>query len=205
MKKDDQRRLSLLEKATLGDYAAFLYDCDGTLADSMPKHLQCYVDVAATYGVSLDPSIVTEMAGCPVGKVVEEINRRYHCNFDVELFSKQKNELFYSKYLDQVLPIEFVTEHLKAHAGKVRIAVVSGGVRSVVSKMLEVIGVADLVEYTVCAGETPKGKPFPDPFLAAATYFDVAPEKCMVFEDGDSGIASAKAAGMSWVRIDQLS
>jgi HAD superfamily hydrolase (TIGR01509 family) len=60
------------------------------------------------------------------------------------------------------------------------------------------------VEVLVCAGETPNGKPYADPFLLAAEKLDVAPKDCMVFEDGDAGCIAAEAAGMQWVRIDQI-
>ena len=56
----------------------------------------------------------------------------------------------------------------------------------------------------VCAGETERGKPYPDPFLMAAEKLGVKPEECFVFEDGDPGVQAAKAAGMQWVRVDQI-
>ena len=94
--------------------------------------------------------------------------------------------------------------HLINHAGKVRIGVVSGGSREAVQKTLKVLGIDHLVEALVCAGETEHGKPYPDPFLKAALELGVAPEHCLVFEDGDAGIQAAEAAGMRWVRIDKL-
>jgi len=56
----------------------------------------------------------------------------------------------------------------------------------------------------VCAGETPNGKPAPDPFLKAAIDLGVEPSKCLVFEDGEAGTKGADAAGMNWIRIDKL-
>jgi HAD superfamily hydrolase (TIGR01509 family) len=56
----------------------------------------------------------------------------------------------------------------------------------------------------VCAGETEHGKPYPDPFLKAARLLGVAPGDCLVFEDGQAGVQAAEAAGMKWVRIDQV-
>jgi HAD superfamily hydrolase (TIGR01509 family) len=95
-------------------------------------------------------------------------------------------------------------DHLKAHAGKVRIAVVSGSSRAAVIKTLQILGIIDLIEAVVCAGDTERGKPFADPFLKAAALLNVAPEDCLVFEDGHAGTLAAEAAGMKWVRIDRL-
>ncbi len=81
---------------------------------------------------------------------------------------------------------------------------VTGGSRTTVSKTLAVLGIAHLVEVMVCAGETPHGKPHPDPFLKAALDLGVSPSTCMVFEDGEAGVQSAVGAGMKWIRVDQL-
>jgi len=198
---DKYEALTLL---TQGDFQAFLYDCDGTLADTMPSHKKTYVRVAAESGFMLDDSIVDELAGWPIADVVGAINERYKTNFDPVAFSKRKDHLFFDEYVEQVQPIDYVVNHLKAHAGKLKIGVVSGGDRDTVVKTLQVLGIFDLAEVIVCAGETPRGKPYPDPFLAAAEKLGVAPELCLVFEDGDPGVKAAEAAGMKWVRIDKI-
>ena len=195
---------SRLSKLSEGDYEAFLYDCDGTLADNMPLHAASYVEVASQYNLTLDPAIIGELAGWPITRVVEEINSRYNTNLDPQEFRLKKGQVFVDRYLETVLPIEYVTEHLKANAGKKRIAVVSGGDRAGVLRTLEVIGVSEYVEVLVCAGETPRGKPFGDPFLRAAELLGVDPKKCLVFEDGIPGVKAAEDAGMHWIRIDEF-
>ncbi|GAB3923874.1 HAD family hydrolase [Mucilaginibacter myungsuensis] len=200
----DNAKFKKLLELTQGDYKAFLYDCDGTLADTMPAHVETYIRLTGDAGVTLDPAIIDEFAGLPVPAVVAEINKRYNSTFDPEGFAETRAQLFYDEYIDKVKPIEYVTDHLIAHAGKLRIGVVSGGDRAAVTKTLQVLGILDLVEVLVCAGETPRGKPFPDPFLAAAEKLGVKPAECLVFEDGNAGVASAKAAGMPWIRIDKV-
>ena len=189
---------------TKGEYQAFLYDCDGTLADNMQAHKDTYVKVALADGVEIDPDIIDEFAGYPIPAVVEEINKRYNCSFDPLEFEKLKATLFYDEFINQTRPIEFVVKHLTSHAGKYKIGVVSGGSRMMIEKTLEVLGISHLVEVLVCAGETPRGKPFPDPFLAAAEQLGISPGACLVFEDGEPGVQAAIAAGMQWVRIDKV-
>jgi HAD superfamily hydrolase (TIGR01509 family) len=201
--KTTEQKYEALTLLTAGDFDAFLYDCDGTLADTMPGHTKSYVRVAAEKGVLIDGSIIDEFAGLPVVNVIEEINKRYNSTFDPVLFAEEKEQIFFDEFIEQTQPIDFVVNHLKAHVGKLKIGVVSGGARKSVEKTLNVLGIADLPEVLVCAGETPRGKPFPDPFLAAAKLLGVAPERCLVFEDGDPGTKAAEAAGMKWVRIDK--
>ncbi|RWU05737.1 HAD family hydrolase [Pedobacter chitinilyticus] len=196
-------KLELLTKRTEGEYQAFLYDCDGTLADNMMAHKLAYKEVAANYGVGLDLNMVDEFAGMPTAIFAGEITKRYGVSLP-DTFASEKSQIFIDKYIEQTQPISYVAEHLKNHVGKVKIAVVSGGSRKTVTKTLTVLGLIDLVDVLVCAGETPKGKPAPDPFLAAAQALGVEPKKCIVFEDAELGVQGAIAAGMDWVRIDQI-
>ena len=77
-----QDKYEALTKLTEGDFKAFLYDCDGTLADTMPGHKKSYVRVAAEDGIALEDSIIDEFAGLPIHDVIVEINKRYNSTFD---------------------------------------------------------------------------------------------------------------------------
>lgn len=200
----NKEKLDKLTQLTDAGFDAFLYDCDGTLADNMAAHKAAYVKVCLQHGIALDDTLIDELAGWPTVAVAAEICKRYGTDFDHERFATQKSATFVEDYIAHTLPIPFVVDHLKMHAGKVKIGVVSGGRQSTVSKTLSVLGIDHLIETLVCAGDTPRGKPFPDPFFLAAAQLGVAPERCMVFEDGAPGVEAAKAAGMQWVRVDKL-
>ncbi len=198
------RKYKALTKLSTGDFKAYLYDCDGTLADNMGAHKQSYIRVAADDGITIEGDIIDEFAGLPILNVVGEINKRYNTTFEPVDFAARKHKIFFSEYIEQTQPIDYVVNHLKNHAGKVHIGVVSGGSRTSVEKTLQVLGILDLVEVLICAGETTHGKPYADPFLAAAKQLGVDPRQCLVFEDGDPGVQAAEAAGMQWVRIDKV-
>jgi HAD superfamily hydrolase (TIGR01509 family) len=196
-------RLNILEEMTKGDYEAFLYDCDGTLADNMMAHKLAYKEVAFNYGIDLDINIIDETAGWPTVLVAKEISKRYRVSLP-DTFAAEKSSIFINKYIENTKPVTFVVEHLKKYVGRTKIGVVSGGSRSTVSKTLSVLGLTHLIDVLVCAGETSLGKPAPDPFLKAAKDLGVDPVKCMVFEDGDPGTQAAAAAGMKWIRVDKI-
>lgn len=200
----EQSKFEQLTELTQGDYQAFLYDCDGTLADNMPAHTKSYVEAANEHNVVFDPAMIDELAGWPIANVVEEINNRYQANLIPSEFKLRKAEIFQERYMEDIEPIDYVVEHLRTNADRVRIAVVSGGDRPAVERTLEILGIRDLVEVLVCSGETPNGKPYADPFLKAAELLGVDPAKCLVFEDGVPGVKAAEAAGMHWVRVDQM-
>lgn len=204
MNQESKDKIQRLTEKSQGDYLAFLYDCDGTLAQNMHLHKAAYIHVAANYGVDLDPKIVDETLGWPTVVVVAEINKRYGTDIDPIAFGKEKSSYFVNDLITQTLPVDYVVEHLKNHVGKVRIGVVTGGSRSTVNITLDILGLHPFIEVMVCARDTEKGKPYADPFLRAAELLGVDPKKCLVFEDGDPGVKAAEAAGMDWIRIDQL-
>ena len=199
-----QDKLQVLTEKATGPYKALLYDCDGTLADNMQAHKDTYVQVALQQNITIDTQIIDDFAGLPIPAVVEEINKKYNTTFDPVQFAELKSTLFYNHFIHTTQPISFVVDHLKACAGNYKIGVVSGGSRKMIEKTLEVLGIAHLVEVMVCAGETDRGKPYPDPFLKAAELLSVLPAECLVFEDGEAGTTAATAAGMPWIRIDKI-
>lgn len=185
-------------------YSTLLFDVDGTLANNMYAHKASYVATAQEYGVVLDPNLIDETAGWPTVAVAQEITQRYAVDFDVQEFAKRKSAIFIERFIQDTQPIPFVRDLLVENVGKKRIGIVSGGSRSTLQITLEVIDVHGKYEAMVCAGDTPEGKPSPAPFLLCAEQLGVAPEECIVLEDGDPGVQGAIRAGMGWVRIDQL-
>lgn len=186
------------------DSQALLFDVDGTLADNIWAHKAAYVETALEYGIRLDDSLIDETAGWPTVAVAAEISKRYCVAFDVVEFSRLKSAIFIEKFVYQTKPISFVRQVLLDSMHTKKIGIVSGGSRSTLEITLDVIGVSGKYEALVCAGDTDKGKPSPDPFLLCARLLNVSPQDCLVFEDGDPGVQGAIAAGMAWVRIDQL-
>lgn len=203
MNNESIAKFNILQKKS-EPFEALLYDVDGTLADNMYAHKAAYVATAQEYGVELDDNIVEELAGWPTIDVAKEICIRYEKQFDIHEFAKRKSQIFIERFIQATKPIDYVLEHLLANIGKKRIGIVSGGSRSTLNITLEVIGVTGKYETLVCAGDTPEGKPSPQPFLLAAEHLNVEPSKCLVFEDGDPGVQGAISAGMGWIRIDQL-
>ncbi|MBP3942883.1 HAD family phosphatase [Sphingobacteriaceae bacterium WQ 2009] len=203
MTNESKEKLEKLQ-AISAPYEALLYDVDGTLADNIGAHKLAYIETAAEYGIDLDPDIIDETAGWPTVAVALELQKRYQVTFDEVVFSKRKSAIFIEKYIQNTQAITYVVDHLKANQGVKRIGIVSGGSRSTLQITLQVVDVAGRYETLVCAGDTEKGKPSPQPFLLAAQHLGVDPKNCLVFEDGDPGVQGAIAAGMGWVRIDQL-
>ncbi len=186
-----------------GPFEAYIFDCDGTLADSMPVHYDAFLKTFAQMGVEFDltEEIYYGLAGVPIHEFVANLNHRFNTQIDSHEVDEWKNR-FYRESLDCIQPVAVVVDLLKSMVGKVPIAVASGGTRHCVSRTLSIIGVADDIDALVTAEDVQNGKPAPDIFLKAAQLLNVDPGKCLVFEDAALGIQAAHSAGMQAVHVE---
>ena len=186
-----------------GDFKAYLFDCDGTIADSMPLHFLAWNQALREYGcTAFTEELFYAWGGRPVDAVVKELNHRDGLSIPIAEFAHRKEALYYD-LIHQLQPVPEVLEQIRLQHGKIPFAVVSGSTRESVIRSLETLGILSLFDTLVCAGDYARAKPAPDPFLLAAKRLGVDPKNCLVFEDADIGIQSATAAGMASVRILQ--
>ena len=183
-----------------GDFAAFIFDCDGTLADTMPTHFRAWQSALGEHAAKLTEPLFYELGGVVTARVVEILNERHGLTMHVDDTVSRKEATFLS-LSSQVAAIEPVVAIARRFHGQKPMAVASGGHRAIVVKILEALGIVDLFDAIVCAEDYARGKPAPDPFLEAARRLGVPPEKCLVFEDTVTGIAAADAAGMQSVLV----
>ena len=190
-------------KLTIPDFPfkAYLFDCDGTIADSMPLHFVAWSKALREWECAFAEDQFYAWGGRPVDEIIRALNEAQGLHMPVDEVMQRKEALFI-EMLPQLQGVPEVLEHIEYSYGKIPFAVVSGGPRPSVEASLNTLGIRDRFDLLVCAGEYTKGKPDPEPFLKAAKLLGIAPEDCLVFEDADPGIAAAKAAGMQWVKID---
>ncbi len=187
-------------KLPAGRFAAYLFDCDGTIADSMPLHYIAWKSALRKWNCDFDEKLFYAWGGMPTAKIISTLNERHGLNMVVETVCTEKENLYY-ELLPQLKAIAEVVEHINAQHRRIPFAVVSGGTRESVVASLTAVKLLDKFDVLVCAGEYKKGKPDPEPFLLAAEKLEVNPKECLVFEDTEMGIQAATAAGMASVRV----
>jgi beta-phosphoglucomutase family hydrolase len=193
---------SMKLKLPAGDFRAYLFDCDGTIADSMPLHYKAWKRALGDWNCEFEENLFYSWGGKPVRKIIADLNEMHGLNMPVESLAAQK-ESYYHAQLPELKAIPEVLEHIEAQHGRIPFAVVSGSRRSSVVGSLTTLNLLDKFDVLVCAEDYKHGKPAPDGFLLAAAKLGVAPEKCLVFEDTDLGIQAATAAGMASVLVAQ--
>ncbi|HEY0708193.1 MAG TPA: HAD-IA family hydrolase [Polyangia bacterium] len=182
---------------------ALIFDCDGTLADTMPAHHQAWQNTLAGLGASFPVERFYALAGVPTRDIARLLADEYALTIDPEVLAARK-EKAYLDSMPVVKPIEKVVAIARAARGRIPIAVASGSHRGVVELTLDQIGVRDWFPVVVAAEDTTRHKPEPDVFLLAAERLGVPPEICVVYEDADLGIEAARRAGMRYVDIRRL-
>ena len=182
---------------------ALIFDCDGTLTDSMPAHYTAWRTVLQRYGVTFEEDRFYALGGIPSDKICALLSAEQGTTIDATLAAKEKEAEFMA-VLHLIQPIAAVTDIVRQHRGQLKLAVASGGFRRVVTSQLQHIGLADWFDAIVCAEDTARHKPEPDVFLEAARRLAILPQHCRVYEDSDLGIEAARRAGMSWVDVREF-
>ena len=185
-----------------GDFAGYIFDCDGTLADSMVVHHKAWLAALAAHGATFDFDweLFTSRAGMSLPNTVRELNAQFGLALDPDaVTSSQRAE--YERFLPTVQPIAEVVELARRVAHARPVSVASGGERKIVLCTLELIGLGRTFPVVVTAEDVTHGKPAPDMFLLAAERMGVAPTECVVFEDSVLGLEAAKRAGMASVLV----
>ena len=183
-------------------FEAVIFDCDGTLVDSMPAHFDAWCEALAAYGAGgvFKEDVFFAMGGRPTKDIVVDLNNEYGLKLDPSAIALAKREAFLKK-LHKIEFIEEVADFARSLRGVVPLAVASGGSRYVVEKTLRLLDCSDWFDEVVTADDVENGKPSPDIFLHAAKLLGVAPEKCLVIEDAPPGVLAAEAAGMTVITI----
>jgi beta-phosphoglucomutase family hydrolase len=185
-----------------GDFQAYLFDCDGTIADSMPLHYVAWKRALGEWGCEFPEETFYAWGGRLVTDIIGSLNEEQGLQMPVEQVAARKEEYYY-ELLPQLQPVPEVVEHIEAQHGRIPFAVVSGSSRESVTESLRTLRLLDHFRTLVCAGDYRNGKPHPEAFLMAADRLGVAPEACLVFEDTEMGIKAATAAGMASVKVLQ--
>ena len=180
-----------------------IFDCDGTLANTMPLHWRAWNQVVARHAIQFDEERFYALGGVPSRDILAMLRVEQGLNFDPLQVAKEKEEA-YLDLLVHVGPIEAVVSIAREHHGKVPMAVASGGIKPIIEKVLAHIGIRHLFDAVITSEEVTRQKPAPDIFLEAARRLGVPPEFCVGYEDTDLGMQAIRAAGMRAVDVREL-
>ncbi len=182
---------------------AIIFDCDGTLVDTMPTHYVSWQETLAPYGLELSEERFYALGGWTSKAILELLANEAGIAIDTDEGARRKDAT-YAHHLPFVQPIPEVLEIARAAKGNIPIAVATGSSQSLCAAALQTVGISDWFDAVVCAEDVAHCKPAPDTFLEAARRLGVLPQDCLVYEDTDAGVEAAQRAGMKWVDVREL-
>jgi HAD superfamily hydrolase (TIGR01509 family) len=174
--------------------AALLFDCDGTLVDTMDVHRSIWTEIFARYGFTITDAWWEEYANVAlvpfVQAVIPDASEELADQLNVEGMAR------YLEVIHLAEPLEHVIEVARAHHGRLPMAVVTGGYREIIIPTLDAAGITHLFDVIVTADDVTHSKPAPDVYERAVTLLEVDPARCIAYEDSEIGMTSAQGAGI---------
>jgi len=180
-----------------------IFDCDGTLADTMPLHWRAWQVVAARHRLHLPEDRFYALGGVPSREIVKLLSAEQGLGLDHLAIAREK-EAEYLPLIAQVEPINAVVGVAREHFGKLPMAVASGSTHRVLEQVLARLDIRQLFQAVVTSEDVAHQKPAPDIFLEAACRLGVPPQQCRAYEDSDLGMQAIRAAGMEAVDVRTL-
>jgi beta-phosphoglucomutase-like phosphatase (HAD superfamily) len=179
---------------------ALIFDCDGTLADTMPLHWRAWQVVANRYQLDFPEERFYALGGVPSRDILKILGEEQGRKLDPVAASREK-EAEYIPFISQVKPVEEVVRIARANYGIVPMAVASGGLQAHINEVLQHLGIRQFFDAVVTSEDVKRQKPAPDIFLEAARRLSVPPQFCRAYEDTDLGLQAIRAAGMDAVDV----
>ncbi len=182
---------------------ALIFDCDGTLADTMPLHWQAWQVIQRRHQFHFPEDRFYSLGGVPSRDILAVLKAEQRLEINPIAVALEKEET-YLETLVQVEPVHRVVEIARAHQGLLPMAVASGGTRRIIDMVLEHLGIRGLFQAVVTSEDVQRQKPAPDIFLEAARRLGVEPIDCRGYEDTDLGLQAIRAAGMEAIDVRRL-
>lgn len=185
-------------------FDGYIFDCDGTLVNSMPLHFMAWTEAFRLHGAPFEftEDMFYSQAGIAEVDTVRSLNAEHGCELDPHGIMEAKMEIFYRR-LPEIQVVDAVAEIARALHGASPMAVASGSEEITVRRCLDSTGLLPMFPVIITPKDVQRGKPAPDMFLLAAERLGVDPARCVVFEDGMSGVKGARAAGMEVVFVER--
>eukprot|EP00505_MAST-04D_sp_SCG-Rhode-Island_P002330 Stramenopile-MAST_4_protein_2330 len=183
-----------------------VFDCDGTLVDTMFFYWHSWEVVNKKYGIELDMKRFFSFAGVPVRDIYQTLIDEQFTDGrpkpDIDQMLAEKHAIVKKdRETNPPGPIQCVVDIVKKYHGKIPMAVASSGKRECVHEDLRRNGLTEYFDAIVTCEDVVNGKPAPDIFLLACEKIRVPAEKCRGFEDADLGMLSLERAGIDAVDV----
>lgn len=181
-----------------------IFDCDGTLVDSLPAYADAWRAAFAASGKVMDTAWHADRCGLCETQLMEQFEHSNQVTLDrprVVATMRQHYLANLSRHLRELTQVSAIA---KRFAGVKPMAVASSGSREIVLHSLAALGLVELFDAIVTIDDVGKAKPDPAIHLQAAQQLGLPPERCLVFEDSAQGLEAARRGRLPVVDVTRL-
>lgn len=184
-------------------HKALIFDCDGTIADTLPLHFQAWAATLQSFGADISQDWYFQNCGTSAIAMIQRLNQQFGYQLAADAVNTARQQ-YYRQLIPTVKPIRAIADIVQMNYGELPLAVASGGEQSIVEATLKAVGLRPFFQTVVSIDQVNQGKPAPDLFLLAAQQLGVAPGDCLVYEDSPEGLEAAQRAGMTAIDVQVL-
>ena len=182
--------------------AAFIFDIDGTLIDSVDLHAHAWQQALAHFGYDIPYKDVRSQIGKGGDQLMPVFVPRNDLDRIGEKLEKYRGELFKREFMPRVKPFPRVRELFqRIKADGFRIALASSANGDEVTHYKKLLNIADLLDAETSASDVESSKPCPDVFEAALEQAKTDPEHALVIGDTPYDAIAARRAGLRTVGV----
>lgn len=184
-------------------FAAAIFDLDGTLIDTERLVMEAGIEAFAALGHDLDPAFMLTLVGVAEDEGRRRIAARFGDTLNLEELDAGWGAATLRRYAEGI-PVKPGAAELLGALDFLPRGVATNSATASARRKLASTGLATHFAAVVGFDAVPRPKPAPDVFAEAARLLGARPEECVAFEDSDTGVAAALAAGMTVVQIPDL-
>ncbi len=183
---------------------AVIFDMDGVIVDSEPLESQTLEKLLKKYGKTpiRNRSGLIHIAGTAGDEYWKPIMKKYKLSEKIEILRSKRLEIFVDIVKKGMVPIPSVLTLIKKlKKANIKLALASNRFLDQVFLIIGMLKMKDYFDVIVGATKMMRRKPFPDIYLKSARVLRISPVFCVALEDSETGVLSAKAAGMKVIAI----
>ena len=181
--------------------AAVLFDMDGLMVDTERLYVQTMHEMAASYGKQVSHATLSRMMGRAQLESINIFLSELHEVRDAEQVLAEREVVMLEKIRTDLLPMPGLFELLDALRNRVPLWLATGSSRTILTRVLQQLNIADRFTATVAGSEVARGKPDPLIYQRVIEQLGVNASDCVVLEDSANGVRAGHAAGCRVIAV----